>query len=67
MTKPRIIKSCGRWHVVINGRAWNTRKTWEDAIQHANRIARFSHQIRMRLDMARIQEALDRMENNART
>ena len=67
MTKPRVIKSCGRWHVVINGRAWNTRKTWEDAMMHANRIARFSHQIRMRLDIARIQAALNRMENNART
>ena len=51
MTKPRIIKSCGRWHVVINGRAWNTRKTWEDAIQHANRIATYAHTIRERSDI----------------
>ena len=61
-TKPRVIKSCGRWHVILNGRAWNTRRTWEDAMLHANRIARFAHQIRMRLDIARIQASLDRME-----
>ena len=67
MTKPRIIKSCGRWHVVINGRAWNTRKTWEDAIQHANRIAAYAHTIRFKRDVQRTQAALDRMENNART
>lgn len=62
MTKPRIIKTDGRWTVHINGRAWNTRRTWEDALHHANRITRFSHQIRMRLDIKRIQEVLDRME-----
>ena len=67
MAKPRVIKSCGRWHVVINGRAWNTRKTWEDAIQHANRIATYAHTIRERSDIERIKAALDRMENNART
>ena len=67
MSKPRVIKSCGRWHVVINGRAWNTRKTWEDAIQHANRIAGYAHTIRERSDIERIKAALDRMENNART
>ena len=67
MTKPRVIKACGRWHVIINGRAWNTRKTWEDAIQHANRIATYAHAIRERSDIERIKAALDRMENNART
>ena len=62
MTKPRVIKSCGRWHVIINGRAWNTRKTWEDAIQHANRIATYAHTIRWRRDIQRIHAALTRME-----
>ena len=65
MTKPRIIKACGRWHVTINGRAWNTRKTWADAMMHANRIAGYSHQIRMRLDIKRIQEALARIEEKS--
>ena len=67
MTKPRIIKNCGRWHVTINGRAWNTRKTWEDAMMHANRIATYAHTIREHNDIERIKAALDRMENNART
>ena len=67
MTKPRIIKSCGRWHVVINGRAWNTRKTWEDALAHGNRIAGYARQIRFKRDIDRMHAALDRMENNART
>ena len=62
MTKPRVIKSCGRWHVVINGRAWNTRKTWEDAIQHANRIAGYARRIRFQRDLARTRAAIDRME-----
>ena len=64
MAKPRVIKACGRWHVVINGRAWNTRKTWEDAIQHANRIATYAHTIRERSDIERIKAALDRIKEN---
>ena len=63
MAKPRVIKNCGVWHVVIDGRAWNTRKTWEDAIQHANRIATYAHTIRERSDIERIQAALQRMES----
>ena len=63
MSKPRVIKSCGRWHVVINRRAWNTRKTLEDAIQHANRIATYAHTIRERSDIERIKAALERMES----
>lgn len=62
MTKPRVIKSCGRWHVVINGRAWNTRKTWEDAIQHANRIAGYARRIRIQRDLERTAAAINRME-----
>ena len=64
MTKPRVIKSCGRWHVVINGRAWNTRKTWEDAIQHANRIAGYARRIRIQNDIARIHASLERIKEN---
>ena len=63
MTKPRIIKNCGRWHVVINGRAWNTRKTWADALAHGNRIAAYAHTIRERSDIERIKAALQRMES----
>ena len=63
MSKPRVIKSCGRWHVVINGRAWNTRKTWEDALAHGNRIATYAHTIRERIDIERIEAALERMES----
>ena len=65
-TKPRVIKSCGRWHVVINGRAWNTRKTWEDAMLHANRIAEYAHTIRERREIERITNALDRMKEARR-
>ena len=64
MTKPRVIKSCGRWHVVINGRAWNTRKTWEDAMMHGNRIAGYARRIRFKRDINRIHAALQRMEQN---
>ena len=64
MTKPRVIKSCGRWHVVINGRAWNTRKTWEDAIQHANRIAGYARRIRIQNDIQRIHASLERIKEN---
>lgn len=66
MTKPRVIKSCGRWHVVINGRAWNTRKTWEDALAHANRIAGYARRIRFKRDTQRIHSALDKMKENHR-
>ena len=66
MTKPRVIKSCGRWHVVIDGRAWNTRKTWEDALLHANRIATYAHTIRERREIERITNALDRMKEARR-
>ena len=65
MAKPRIIKNCGVWHIIINGRAWNTRKTWEDAIQHANRIATYAHTIRERGDIERIKAALERMEDRS--
>lgn len=63
MTKPRIIKACDRWHIVINGRAWSTRKTWEDALECGNQISGYAHEIRVRRDIARIAAALDRMEN----
>ena len=64
MTKPRIIKSCGRWHVVINGRAWNTRKTWEDALAHGNRIAGYARRIRTQNDINRINASLERIKEN---
>ena len=64
MAKPRVIKSCGRWHVVINGRAWNTRKTWADAIRHANRIAGYARRIRTQNDIARIHASLERIKEN---
>ena len=64
MTKPRVIKACGRWHVVINGRAWNTRKTWADAIRHANRVATYAHTIRERSDIERIHASLERIKEN---
>ena len=67
MAKPTIRKNGDVWTVHIDGRAWNTRKTWEDAMMHANRIATYAHTIRERSDIERIKAALDRMENNART
>ena len=64
MTKPRVIKSCGRWHVVIDGRAWNTRKTWEDALAHGNRIAGYARRIRIQNDINRIHASLERIQEN---
>lgn len=62
MAKPTIRKNGDVWTVHINGRAWNTRKTWEDAIQHANRIAGYARRIRWQRDLERIQNAIARME-----
>ena len=64
MAKPRVIKNCGVWHIIINGRAWNTRKTWEDALAHANRIATYAHTIREHSDIERIKAALERIKEN---
>lgn len=62
MTKPLIRKNGDVWTVHINGRAWNTRKTWEDAMLHANRISGYARRIRAQRDINRIHAALDRME-----
>lgn len=64
MTKPRIIKNGDVWQVWIGDRAWNTRATFTDALAHGNRIATYAHAIRLRLDITRIQAALQRMEQN---
>lgn len=66
MTKPFIRKNGDVWTVHINGRAWNTRKTWEDALLHANRIAEYAHTIRERREIERITNALDRMKEARR-
>lgn len=63
MTKPMIRKNGDVWQVWINGRAWNTRATWTDALTHGNRIAGYAHTIRQRRDIERIQNALARMES----
>ena len=62
MTKPVIRKTGNTWTVHINGRPWNTRATWVDAITHANRIAVYARQIRFQRDLTRTRAALDRME-----
>ena len=63
MTKPMIRKNGDVWQVIIRDRAWNTRATWNDAITHGNRIARYARQIRIQRDIQRIQAALQRMES----
>ena len=63
MTKPMIRKNGDVWQVIIRDRAWNTRATWDDALTHGNRIARYARRIRFKRDINRIHAALDRMEN----
>ena len=63
MTKPVIRKNGDLWTVYIRDRAWNTRATWEDAMTHGNRIARYARQIRIQRDIQRIHATLQRMES----
>ena len=63
MTKPMIRKNGDVWTVYIRDRAWNTRATWNDALTHGNRIARYARQIRIQRDIRRIHAALQRMES----
>ena len=63
MSKPAIRKNGDVWTVYIRDRAWNTRATWNDALKHGNRIARYARQIRIQRDIRRIQAALQRMES----
>ena len=64
MAKPTIRKNGDVWTVHVNGRAWNTRKTWEDALAHGNRIAGYARRIRIQNDINRIHAALDRIKEN---
>ena len=63
MSKPMIRKNGDVWQVIIRDRAWNTRATWNDALKHGNRIARYARQIRIQRDIRRIHAALQRMES----
>ena len=63
MSKPAIRKNGDVWQVWIGDRAWNTRATWNDALTHGNRIARYARQIRIQRDIRRIHAALQRMES----
>ena len=67
MSKPMIRKNGDVWQVWIRDRAWNTRATFPDALKHGNRIATYARAIRLRLDIARIQAALQRIEQNRGT
>ena len=62
MTKPMIRKNGDVWQVIIRDRAWNTRATWDDALTHGNRIARYARRIRFKRDINRIHASLARMK-----
>ena len=62
MSKPMIRKNGDVWQVWIRDRAWNTRATWDDALMHGNRIAGYARRIRLERDIARVKQALGRME-----
>ena len=62
MTKPMIRKNGDVWTVYIRDRAWSTRATWDDALTHGNRIARYARRIRFKRDIQRIHASLARMK-----
>ena len=65
MSKPMIRKNGDVWQVTIRDRAWNTRATWDDALKHGNRIARYARRIRFKRDINRIHASLERIKESA--
>lgn len=65
--KPYVRKIGHSWRVYINGRMWYSNRSREKAIEHAHGIATYARRIRFNRDLARIQNAIARMESNART
>ena len=65
MSKPMIRKNGDVWQVIIRDRAWNTRATFQDALTHGNRIARYARRIRFKRDIQRIHASLERIKESA--
>lgn len=61
--RPHVRKVGTWWRVEINGRMWSSTPRHAEAIERAHGIASYARRIRFRRDLARIQNALTRMEN----
>ncbi len=61
--RPHVRKIGNSWRVYINDRLWHSSRAHEHAIAHAHGIATYAHRIRFNRDLARIQNALTRMES----
>ena len=61
--RPHVRKVGTWWRVEINGRMWSSTPTHAEAIERAHGIATYAHRIRFQRDLARIQNALARMES----
>ena len=61
--RPRIRKVGTWWRVYINDRMWSSTPRHSEAIERAHGIASYARRIRFQRDLARIQNALTRMES----
>ena len=61
--KPTVRKHGTWWRVYVNGRMWSSTPRHAEAIERAHGIATYAHRIRFQRDLARIQNALTRMES----
>lgn len=67
MSKPYIYKHGNTWRVTIGDHLYASRTTHAGAWRFAENVATYARRIRFGRDLARIQNALARMESNART
>lgn len=63
MNRPTVTKQAPGWRVHINGRPFYAGATHEAAMTRAHNVATAAARIRMRNDINRITEALNKMEN----
>ena len=61
--KPYVRKVGTWWRVEIDGRMWSSTPRHAEAIERAHGIATYARRIRFQRDLARIQNALARMES----
>ena len=61
--RPHVHKVGAWWRVYINDRMWSSTPTFPEAIERAHGIASYARSIRFNRDLARILDALTRMEN----
>ena len=64
MNRPTVTKQAPGWRVHVNGRPFYAGATHEAAMNRAHSVATAAARIRMRNDIARITEALARIEAN---